>query len=265
MSRFIRFPINPWVMSQVYLARVLWLQGLPEQAMRTAELSISEARSVNHANTVCYALAMAACPIALSTGDLAATEYYVEMLHDYSVRNTLARWHAWDLGYQGVLGMKRGDINTGMRLLREGPLQEAEDKFATLRLMILQVAETLGRAGKIGEGLSIANATGTLECREESWRTAELLRVKGELLLLHGTEGAITFAEEQFRHALGAAQRQGALFWELRAAISLATLLHHQRRSADAMALLEPVYARFSEGFGTADLKAAKALLKAVR
>jgi predicted ATPase len=77
--------------------------------------------------------------------------------------------------------------------------------------------------------------------------------------------GAAAAAEDHFRQALDWARRQGTLSWELRAATSLARLLHDQGRSADAMALLQPVYDRFTEGFDTTDLKAAKALLDALR
>ncbi|HYZ23180.1 MAG TPA: hypothetical protein VE690_13590, partial [Rhodopila sp.] len=93
------------------------------------------------------------------------------------------------------------------------------------------------------------------------WLSADLLRIKGERLLLRGTQGAATEAEGHFRQALDWARRQGALSLELRAATSLARLLRDQGRSADAGALLQPVYDRFTEGFNTADLKAAKALL----
>jgi predicted ATPase len=99
------------------------------------------------------------------------------------------------------------------------------------------------------------------ERTEERWLIAELLRVSGELLLLRGDPGAAATAEAQFRQALDWARRQGALSWELRAATSLARLWRAQRRLADATALLQPVYDRFTEGFATADLKAAKVLL----
>jgi predicted ATPase len=71
----------------------------------------------------------------------------------------------------------------------------------------------------------------------------------------------VAAAEGHFRQALDWARRQGALSWELRAATSLARLLSDQGRSADATGFLQPVYDRFTEGFDTADLKAAKALL----
>jgi predicted ATPase len=120
----------------------------------------------------------------------------------------------------------------------------------------------LGRAGQIADGLAaIEEAIVRSEATEERWVVAELLRVKGELFLLQGAPGAAAAAEGHFRQALDWARRQGALSWELRAATSLARLLSDQGRSADAAARLRPVYERFTEGFDTADLKAAKALL----
>jgi predicted ATPase len=90
---------------------------------------------------------------------------------------------------------------------------------------------------------------------------AELRRTKGTLLLLDGTKEAARAAEEYFRASIRIAQAQGALSWELRAATSLARLLRDQSRSADVIACLQPIYDRFTEGFGTADLIAAKQLL----
>ena len=107
----------------------------------------------------------------------------------------------------------------------------------------------------------IEQAIARSEHTEERWLIAGLLRVKGELCLLQSTPGAVAAAEGYFRQALDCARRHGALSWELRAATSLARLLSDQGRSADATALLQPVYGRFTEGFATADLKAAKALL----
>ena len=90
---------------------------------------------------------------------------------------------------------------------------------------------------------------------------AELLRVKGELLLLQGAPGAAAAAEDHFRQALDWARRQGALSWELRAATSLARLLRDRDRIDEARDLLAPICDRFTEGFGTADLQSAKRLL----
>ena len=96
---------------------------------------------------------------------------------------------------------------------------------------------------------------------EERWAIAELVRLKGELVLLGATEGGACSAEDHFRQALDWARRQGALSWELRAATSLARLLRDRDRIGEARDLLAPIYERFTEGFGTADLQAARLLL----
>jgi predicted ATPase len=79
---------------------------------------------------------------------------------------------------------------------------------------------------------------------------------------LEGAPDAAAVAEDHFRQALDWARRQGALSWELRAATSLARMWEKQGRSKAAREVLRPVYNRFTEGFGTADLKIAKSLLE---
>jgi predicted ATPase len=262
----IPFPAEQRVTARAYLARILWLQGFPDQAMRTAESSIEDARAANHATSLCYALALAACPIALWTGDLTPAESYVGTLLDHSTRHALPVWHALGLSHQGMLAVKRGDLNTGLRLLRAGfdELGEARPALRFLTLMS-EMAETLGRAGKIADALAAIDETiERSERTEGDWIMPELLRIKGELILLQGAEAAAT-AEGHFRQALDWARRQGALSLELRAATSLARLLRDQDRPADAMALLQPIYDRFTEGFDTVDLQAAKALIDALQ
>ena len=255
-----RFEIDQWAAARVSLARILWLQGLPDQAMRTAESGVAEARATNHAMSLGLALAQAACPIALFIGDLAAAEHYVEMLLDYSMRHALARWRAWGLCHQGVLAIQRGEPDSGLRLLRTG-FAEPGAAGSVPQFFTFRLGEALGRTGQIAEGLAaIEEAIEQSERADERWAIAEMLRIKGELLLMQGAPNTAT-AGDCFRQALGWARRQGALSWELRAARCLALLLHGEGRSVDAMALLQPVYDRFTEGFDTADLKTAKALL----
>jgi hypothetical protein len=256
--------INLGVLARVFLAWTLWLRGFPDQAMRAAGRSVEDARVADHALSQCYALARVASPIALLVGDLAAAEHYSEMLVDLSIRHALAHWCAVARCQQGVLAIMRGDAATGLPLLRSVMNERAGSP--TLRIMTYLMPEALGRAGQIVDGLAtIEAALAWTERSEDRWVIAELLRIKGELVLLQGAPEAAAAAEGHFRQALDWARRQGALSWELRAATSLARLLRDQGRPADATALLQPIYDRFTEGFDTADLKTAKVLLSSAR
>jgi predicted ATPase len=259
--RIVRFHVDQWPSARSYLARILWLLGLPDQAVRTAESSVLEARATNHAVSLGDAVAIGACPIALWSGDLAAAEHYVEMLLDHSARHVLGRWRFYGLCYQGMLVIQRGDVDTGLRMLRTTFGDPAAAGTAP-RLLAFLISAASGHAGQIADGLpALEEAIIRSEHTEERWLMAELLRGSGELLLLRGEPEAVATAEDHFRQALDWARRQGALSWELRAATSLARLWHDQGRSVDATALLQPVYDRFTEGFGTADLQSAQALL----
>jgi predicted ATPase/DNA-binding winged helix-turn-helix (wHTH) protein len=268
-SHIIRFLVDQRVFAGVYLSRILWLQGFPEQAMRTAERCIDDARAANHAVSLCNALALGACLIALLVGDLAKAERYIGILLDHSKKSALPVSRAYGRSYDGVLAIERGDLDSGLRLLRAG-LDDFEGmtpsrRYPTRPAFPAQLARALAGVGRFADGLAaIDEVLAWTADTEADWFIAELLRVKGELLLLQGAPEAAATAEDHFLQALDWARRQGALSWELRATTSLARLLCNQGRPADALALLQPVYDQFTEGFDTADLKAAKALLNAL-
>ena len=121
------------------------------------------------------------------------------------------------------------------------------------------MAEALGQVGRVAEGLAMVGRG--IDRSPGSWLVPELLRVKGELLLARDTADAAEAVEKVFRQALDGAREHGVLSWELRAATSLARLLRDHELPGDAAACLQPVYERFTEGFATADLVAAKQLL----
>jgi len=249
------------VIVRVFYARVLWLQGHADEAVHTAEMSVGEAQEIGHAMSLCYALALAACPIALWVGNLAAAAHHTGMLADQSRKHGLSLLSTFASRFQRVVALKGGDLATGSRPLRISP-KEIVDPNVSFGILtgLTEQAEALGHAGQIGEGLALLEAG--IKQSETGWLTPELLRLKGELLLLQSTPAAAETVEDLFRQALDGARRQEALAWELRAATSLARLLCNQGRSADAIACLQPVYDRFTEGFGTADLIAAKQLLE---
>ena len=108
----------------------------------------------------------------------------------------------------------------------------------------------------------VAEALAHAETKGECWWQAELYRHKGELLVQRGGKQEVLEAEEGFRLALTVARQQQAKSLELRAATSLARLWQHQGKRTEAYELLAPVYGWFTEGFDTADLQEAKALLE---
>jgi predicted ATPase len=255
----IRFQINGHVSARAFLARVLWLQGFSDQAVRTAETSIEDAQAAGHALSLCYALALAACPIALWVGNLATAEHYTGMLVDNSRMHGLTLWNAYGARFQKAVVLMRSDIDAGSEPLNAnlGELAQSNLSFRSFT-GLCQLLEILVRAGRMEEGLALLKE---MEQFEAGCYAPELLRLKGELSLLQGAPAAAETANDLFTQALHEAQRQGALSWELRTATSLARLLRNQGRLTEAIACLRPIYDRLTEGFGAADLVAAKQLL----
>ena len=260
----VRFGFDQRVAARTLLARVRWLQGYPDQASRTAEVAIEDAYATNHATSLCYALSESACLIALWSGDLATAARYIEVLVDHSARFALPAWQLVGPLYQAVLLIRRGEVADGLRRLRAGfQLASPAPLSWTTRTMLLgEMAEGLGRVGHADDALAATQlAVDRCERSEERWLLAELLRLNGELVLQQDGPAAAAVADGYFRQALYWARRQGALAWELRASTSLARLLRNLARPAEGLAILKPVYERFTEGFDTADVIAAKQLL----
>ena len=159
---------------------------------------------------------------------------------------------------------KRGDFGTGLRALRVGLEQAGDARFLPRFLLLLgELAVCLGKAREVGLGLETVEETlARCEARDELWYIAELLRIKGEFILLGNAPDAAAAAEDHFRRSLDWAHRQDSLFWELRTATSFARLWRDRHRAAEARELLGPIYGRFTEGFATADLQLAKLLLE---
>jgi predicted ATPase/DNA-binding winged helix-turn-helix (wHTH) protein len=254
------------VILECYYARVLWLQGFGDQARRLTEKLVDYARTTDHRRSFLYTLLIAACPIAVFVGDLTTVEHHVRLAFNLAARHAIEMWNGWAQCFEGVVLIKRGEHGAGAQLLQSALERLPAPGFHHhVSLLLPELAAGLGGAGQIAEGLVVADtALARAEQTEAGWCLAELLRTKGELLLLGGVPTAVETAEQCFQRALDVARRQGALSWELRAATSLARLWRGQQRVNQARRLLGPVYRRFTEGFETADLIAAKALLDSV-
>jgi predicted ATPase/DNA-binding winged helix-turn-helix (wHTH) protein len=257
-SPLIRFWFDQKVAGCVVLARILWLRGFADQAWRTVQSAVGDAEALADPATLCYALCHGGCLVALWVGNLAAAERYAEMLLDHSRKHGFAVWNDFASRLKGVVLVKTGDFDGGSPLLRAG-LDEITEPNSNLWFLttLSQMAEALGHAGQVADGLAAVERG--IDRSQRGWLAPELLRIKGELLLSKGTAG--TTVEDVFRQALDWAREHGSLSWELRAATSLAHLLYKQGHSNDAAAVLQPIYNRFTEGFGTADLVAAKQLM----
>jgi predicted ATPase/DNA-binding winged helix-turn-helix (wHTH) protein len=266
-SHMIRFQFDLPVAARGTLARVLWLQGFPDQAMRMAKDNVEDAHAVARVASVSLYWALdAACVIALTVGDLATAEQSLAMLLEHAVRHALGFWQALCHSYQGELLIKRGDAAGGIRCLRIG-LHELRDARYVLRFprLLSALAEGMAAVGQVAQArVVIDDALARCEHTEERWSMTELLRIKGELLLLEGAPGASAAAENLYRQGLDWARRQAALSSELRCATSLARLWHDQARSEEARQLLAAIYHRFTEGFATSDLRAARSLIEEI-
>jgi predicted ATPase/DNA-binding winged helix-turn-helix (wHTH) protein len=266
-SHTVRFQYDNRVLALVTLARVLWLEGFPDQAMRTAQSSVDQARAVGHAMSVCNALAHAACPIALFVGDLPAAQQAIAILLEESAKNGLTLWQVRGRCLNGAVQIKQGDAVEGLRLIRAALVELRQTEFLLgFTEFTVALVEGFMATGQIRQGLlAIDEALEQSERNEEHWSLAELLRTKGELTLRQGGQNAAGTAEDLFLKALDSARRQGARSWELRAMTSLARLRGDEERAEEAQALLVSVYSQFTEGFETADLRAAKALVDDLR
>jgi predicted ATPase len=120
----------------------------------------------------------------------------------------------------------------------------------------------LGRTEEALETTAGAEARAHQDGNARLWYHPELLRIRGEILLQRAAGTSASEAEDCFSQAAELARAHGALFWELRIALSLARLRVSQGRSREADAPLASVYGRFTEGFATADLQAARRLLE---
>jgi class 3 adenylate cyclase/predicted ATPase/DNA polymerase III delta prime subunit len=235
-----------------------WFLGYPDRALAAAREAITQANGRGHPQNLEDAL------------NSAGNTHLLRGEPDAALGCLEAAWAiSQDQGYRMRIAMLRvlrgwalsakGDDRGALIELSEGLAEyRATGAQASLTQYLALLAEGYRRAGRITEGQSAIAEARALE--GEKWWAAELHRIEGDLLLASATsrEGQ---AEQSYRNAIETACQQQAKSWELRACRSLARLWRDQGRHAEARDLLAPVYGWFTEGFDTADLKDAKALL----
>lgn len=245
------------------LARSLWLQGFVDQAAEHARACLEAAEATGNSLSICEALRLAMCPIALATGDLFTAEHAVAKLIDHATRRNATYWAIVARCLEGELLIKRGELEHGSVLLGDAlGICEKTGWAVCYPGFKGALAEALIGLGHVAEALTaVEQALRAADRGGEHWSVAELLRIKGKCLFEGWGDTSESAAEDCFIGAIDVAKQQGALFWELRAATDLARLRIRQKRLQNAKEILAPVYGRFTEGFETSDLKAARSVL----
>jgi predicted ATPase len=255
---------DPAVIAGSWAALASWLLGYPDQALQRSDAAISLARELAHPYSLIYALIWAATIRQFRRERQAASEL-TETIMALARAQGFALWVAWGTILRGWELSEQGRGTEGITRIREGIAAwrvTGAELFHPHFLTIL--ARAYAEAGRATEGLTtVAEALAIVKRSGERLYEAELHRLQGELLL-HQPAGSSQEAERGFRQALDVARSQQAKSLELRAAMSLSRLWQQQGRCAEARELLAPIYGWFTEGFDTADLQEAKALLDEV-
>ena len=254
-----RVGIDPQVTSQLLLGNVLFGLGFPDQALASNSAAVAGARRLSHLPSLALSVGFGTILLSL-VGDDAALDDRVNELVAITTEQGFSLYRASGSILHGWVKVKNGDVTEGIALLRSGlTAYRATGQQAWMPYFISLLAAASDIAGQLDEALALlGEALQSVERTGERWLAAELNRQKGQLLLQRGhTEDA----EQRYRKALRIAVEQDAKLWELRTAVSLARLRRDQGRHAEARDILAPIYGWFTEGFGTPDLKEAKALL----
>ena len=256
-----RYHFDQHVAARTFHAQILWLLGFPDRAMAAANRALDDAMTIGHEFSVLYALAFGVCPLALERGDFDVTEQLIS--RTFQLSETFRAMRVWGQCYAGVLGIRRADTASGLSLLRDGLKGFAKSNFQNRYLFFLgNLAKGAFNAGDHrGALVTIDEALDQSKRNSDRWYVAELMRIKGELVLRKDEPEAAISAEALFSSSLDWSRKQNALSWELRTATSFARLMKQQGRGTEAKALLEPIYQRFTEGFATKDLVEARLLL----
>jgi class 3 adenylate cyclase/predicted ATPase len=256
-----RFGFNCASNCHFFLGRVLWHLGYPDQALTSAEQAVAIAAAVAHPVSRAGALSWAAALHQLR-GEVGRAREVAETDLALTSEEMLPFFRAHAIIFRGWALFEQGQVEEGIAQLREGLVAyRATGADLECSHWLALLAEAYRDIGQPEQGLRvIAEALDPVAQTGIVYYQPELHRLDAELRLRLDTADKQP-AEASFNRALEIARNQQAKSWELRAATSLARLWREQGRRGEARELLAPVYGWFTEGFDTADLKDAKALL----
>jgi class 3 adenylate cyclase len=244
-----------YALDLLYLGRVC-------EAAKAAEEGLWYARESKHLLSLGAALVIGGAQFALDRTQPNIALTHCEEAISLSEENGFAEWLPWGRFIHGWALFELGRVTDGLLEMGEGL-----DGFAglggvpRLQYLIAVRAEAIARTGRVDEALVIIEkALAHIEQTGDTAEHAEMLRLKGEILL-RGDADTTAEAESCFRGAVKDARGQEAKWWELRSSVSLARVLRETNRRDEARTMLGEIYNWFTEGFETADLRDAKALL----
>jgi predicted ATPase len=244
-----------------HAALTLWCLGSPAQAVLRSQEALALAQELAHPHSLALAQHFAAL-LHHRRREAPAVQKQAEALLALASAQGFPLWVGFGTCWRGWMLAAEGQGAAGMAQMHRGLAALLATGQALARpLCLVLLAEAAGHTGQVAEGLRLLGEA--LTAFEECGRgdmLAEAYRLQGELFLRQALPDA-TQAEACFHQALTIARRQQGKAWELRAAMSLSRLWQQQGKRDEARELLAPIYGWFTEGFDTADLQEAKALL----
>jgi predicted ATPase len=255
---------DPGVGCRAFAALTLWCLGYPAQALARLHEALALAHALAHPYSLAWARVQAAC-VSQYRWDVPAVHEHAEAAVALATAQGFPLFAAWGTSLRGWALALQGQRKAGLAQLRQGiAAWRATGAALAVPYLYTLLADVCDHLGHTADGLqALAEAHSLVEQQEERYWEAEVCRLRG-VVLLRQTGTPPAEAEAWLRRALDVARRQEAKALELRAAMSLARLWQQQGKRVDARELLAPVYGWFTEGFDTADLQEAKALLEAL-
>jgi class 3 adenylate cyclase/predicted ATPase len=257
-----RFGLDVGVSNLMSRSHAAWLLGYPEAALADADRALKDAREIGHAPTLMNALSNMSH---ILCGNYATADtLFGELVALANEKGTLW-WKALGMSEQGYLFALTDKASKAVDTITASlAVWRSTGSTVFVPLSFLHSATAYAELGELDDARRcIGEAMTAVETTGERWFEAEIHRVAGKVALMSRQRDAAK-AEAYFERALAVAREQRARSLELRAATSMARLWRDQRRLQRARDLLASVYGWFTEGFGTLDLKEAKALLDAL-
>lgn len=242
---------------QIPLARVLWLRGFPDRAVECVR-PLTGAGAPRDVVMHCIALCWSASLYGW-VGDWTAVETMTSRLATHAGMHGLAPYEAVAAGFRAQTMIARGEVKGGIDLLRTAlPRLHADRYELYASAFVAELSQGLAELGQLSDGLGILRETiARIESEGGAFDLPELLRVRAGL---EARGEDLDAAEASLMSSVALAEQQGSLSWRLRTEMSLAQLRRRQGVK-DPLGDLPATYARFSEGFETADLRAARLML----